>query len=112
VTYEGGRHQRPKGFAEDCRKYNAAAELGWTLLRYTPAQVRAGWPLEQVQRVYRQLEREQHERAPGGLVDRRRTIALMASARAAAPLETKHRMPTSVGEVMIVPPPLPKMAVE
>jgi len=30
-----GRHQRPTGFAKDCEKYNAAARLGWKVLRYT-----------------------------------------------------------------------------
>lgn len=30
-----GRHQTPQGFQEDLEKYNAAALLGWTVLRYT-----------------------------------------------------------------------------
>lgn len=34
-TWQGGRHNRPAGYAGDCRKYNAAALLGWTVLRYT-----------------------------------------------------------------------------
>jgi len=43
---EGGRHNSIKGYEKDCEKYNAAAVLGWRLLRYTtnmiiknPAQV-------------------------------------------------------------------------
>lgn len=29
-----GRHQSPKGYAEDAQKLNAATELGWKILRY------------------------------------------------------------------------------
>ena len=36
----GGRHTRYTGYAEDCAKYNAAAELGWLVLRYTGAMLR------------------------------------------------------------------------
>ena len=28
-----GRHNRPAGFIEDCRKYNEAALMGWTIIR-------------------------------------------------------------------------------
>lgn len=31
-----GRHMRQEGFAADCEKYNAAALLGWRILRLTP----------------------------------------------------------------------------
>lgn len=31
-----GRHIRPKGFVEDMDKYNAAAVMGWRVLRITP----------------------------------------------------------------------------
>ena len=34
-TWSGGRHTRGSGYAEDCLKYNEAAKLGWTILRYT-----------------------------------------------------------------------------
>ena len=40
ATY--GAHQRPKGFAEDCEKYNAAVKLGWRVLRYTTRMVTDG----------------------------------------------------------------------
>lgn len=30
-----GRHHRPEGFTEDCRKYNRAVLEGWRVLRYT-----------------------------------------------------------------------------
>lgn len=36
VEWKGsGRHTTPPGFDEDCRKYNEAAILGWTVLRFT-----------------------------------------------------------------------------
>lgn len=37
-----GRHQRPKGFENDCRKYNAAACCGFTVLRFTTDMVKSG----------------------------------------------------------------------
>jgi very-short-patch-repair endonuclease len=40
IEVEGrGRHQSDGGFAKDAEKYNAAAKLGWRVLRYTPAMV-------------------------------------------------------------------------
>jgi very-short-patch-repair endonuclease len=43
VEVEGrGRHQSFGGFEADAQKYNAAAKLGWTVLRYTPAMVMRG----------------------------------------------------------------------
>jgi len=33
--FVSGRHNRPSGMANDCEKYNAAALLGWKVLRYT-----------------------------------------------------------------------------
>ena len=30
-----GRHSRGEGFEKDCEKYNAAAALGWRVLRFT-----------------------------------------------------------------------------
>ena len=38
-VYSNGRHSRGKGFTEDCVKYNAAATLGWRVLRFTTEQV-------------------------------------------------------------------------
>ncbi len=39
----GGRHGNIAGFEEDCVKYNTAAFLGWTVLRYTGSQVKSGY---------------------------------------------------------------------
>jgi very-short-patch-repair endonuclease len=31
-----GRHNRGKGYEDDCEKYNAATMQGWRVLRFTP----------------------------------------------------------------------------
>lgn len=38
-SYRGGRHQSFKGFQADCEKHNAAAMLGYRVLRYTGADI-------------------------------------------------------------------------
>lgn len=55
----GGHHQRPAGYARDCEKYNAAQAQGWTLLRFTPIQVKAGYAI-------REIEAALHRAAFGG----------------------------------------------
>lgn len=50
-TWSGGRHVRGKGFEEDCRKYNAAVELGWKLFRYTTKMVEDGDAVFQIERI-------------------------------------------------------------
>jgi hypothetical protein len=47
----GGRHGNIAGFEEDCVKYNTAALLGWTVLRFTGSQVRSGFAIAMTQRV-------------------------------------------------------------
>ena len=37
-----GRHTRGSGFVKDMDKYNKAACLGWSILRFTPDQIRNG----------------------------------------------------------------------
>jgi very-short-patch-repair endonuclease len=34
-TWNYGRHTRPKGYQNDCNKYNAAQALGWKVFRFT-----------------------------------------------------------------------------
>ena len=34
-----GRHNRPKGYIKDMEKFNAAAEMGWVVLKFTPQQL-------------------------------------------------------------------------
>lgn len=41
-TWGGGRHTRGAGFEEDCHKLNAAAVLGWRVLRATGGMVHDG----------------------------------------------------------------------
>lgn len=38
--FSGGRHTRGAGFLADCEKLNAAAMLGYRVLRYSPTQLR------------------------------------------------------------------------
>lgn len=55
ATYAGGRHVRGAGYAKDCEKYNAAACLGWTVLRYTSDMLRnnPGRVLDDVMEIIR-----------------------------------------------------------
>lgn len=45
-----GGHNSPEGYAANCEKYNAAAELGWFVFRYTVKQARTV-AVFQIQRV-------------------------------------------------------------
>lgn len=46
-----GRHTTGSGFAKDLEKLNAAAELGYRVLRFTPSMIEDGSALAQIQRV-------------------------------------------------------------
>ncbi len=46
-----GRHQRAKGFAADAEKYNAAAALGWRVLRFTSDMVEDGRAIDSLRAV-------------------------------------------------------------
>jgi len=50
-VFKQGRHTRGTGYTKDCEKYNAAAENGWRVFRYTTAQVNQGLAIEQLKRV-------------------------------------------------------------
>jgi very-short-patch-repair endonuclease len=50
-AFTRGRHTRGVGFVKDMEKYNAAALLGWRVLRFTPAQVNDGTALSVVERA-------------------------------------------------------------
>jgi very-short-patch-repair endonuclease len=45
-----GRHAHADGFREDCRKYSAAAELGWTVIRFDPQMVKKREAIEHTMR--------------------------------------------------------------
>ena len=48
----GGRHQSGTGFENDVTKYNAAALLGWLVLRATTRQVRSGYAIEILRQAF------------------------------------------------------------
>jgi very-short-patch-repair endonuclease len=50
-AWTGGRHVTGSGFNKDLEKYNTAAELGYTVLRFSTAMVNDGSALAQIQRV-------------------------------------------------------------
>ncbi len=56
IEFEGGvfvegRHTRGAGFVADCEKYNAAAVLGFTVLRFTDKHVRQGTALATIEKA-------------------------------------------------------------
>lgn len=40
-VFDNGRHVRPTGFIKDMEKYNALSILGYSLLRFTPQQMKS-----------------------------------------------------------------------
>ena len=52
-NWSGGRHVTGSGFEKDCEKYNAAGELGWTVLRYTKKMITSGEAVAQIERMIR-----------------------------------------------------------
>jgi very-short-patch-repair endonuclease len=50
-SWVAGRHTRGSGFEKDAEKLNAAAELGYRVLRYTPKMIESGEALEQIRRI-------------------------------------------------------------
>lgn len=46
-----GAHTRGAHFRSDCEKYNAACELGWSVLRYTDREIKSGTAIAQIERV-------------------------------------------------------------
>jgi very-short-patch-repair endonuclease len=47
-VFSQGRHTRGKGFEDDCEKYNAAALMGWKVLRFSTGQVKSGMAINTV----------------------------------------------------------------
>lgn len=47
-VWTGGRHTRGKGFINDMEKYNAAAAMGWTLIRCVPDDLMNGKAIKQL----------------------------------------------------------------
>lgn len=57
-VWSGGRHTRGGGFSGDVEKYNAAALLGWTVVRATAKEVSNG-TTESIVRLWLSGQREQ-----------------------------------------------------
>lgn len=55
-TWQIGRHQRASGFAADCEKYNAAAVLGWRVLRFTTEMIVSGAAIDEVRAILAALD--------------------------------------------------------
>lgn len=49
--WSGGRHTRGKGFIADMEKYNAAAILGFKVLRFDTQQVKSGLAIKQIENL-------------------------------------------------------------
>lgn len=47
----GGRHTRGKGYIGDMEKYNSAAMMGFTVLRFSTEQVKAGVAIKQIEQL-------------------------------------------------------------
>lgn len=51
--WSGGRHTRAKGYLGDLEKYNAAAILGFKVLRFDTQQVKSGLAIKQIENLVR-----------------------------------------------------------
>ena len=50
-TWIFGRHTRPKGIENDCRKKNEATLLGWKVFEFTTDMVKSGEALETIKKA-------------------------------------------------------------
>ncbi|MDC4620718.1 DUF559 domain-containing protein [Acinetobacter baumannii] len=49
--WSGGRHTRGNGYIGDMEKYNSAAMMGFTVLRFSTDQVKAGVAIKQIEQL-------------------------------------------------------------
>ena len=56
-TWNGGRHVTGAGFQADAEKMNSAVLEGWFVMRFTGTQVRSGYALQTVERVFESSRR-------------------------------------------------------
>ncbi|WOE32157.1 MULTISPECIES: hypothetical protein [unclassified Acinetobacter] len=49
--WSGGRHTRGNGYLGDMEKYNAAQELGYSVIRFSTAQVKSGMAIGQIEKM-------------------------------------------------------------
>lgn len=59
-VWNRGRHVRPKGFEDDCEKYNQAALWGWVVIRVTTSMINDGRAIKIVQKAYNTLYCDMH----------------------------------------------------
>lgn len=52
--WSGGRHTRPKGFAQDLQKYSEALAGGWTVYRCDKALIDSGRAIEVIAKLLRE----------------------------------------------------------
>lgn len=52
-VHSKGRHTRGAGYEADCKKYNAAALAGWTVLRYSTSMVTSGIASTEIEQAYK-----------------------------------------------------------
>ena len=52
ITPEGGRHQRMRGYSEDCAKYSEAAIRHWRVIRVTSMMIKRGVALDMLERAF------------------------------------------------------------
>lgn len=87
-TYSNGRHTRGSGFADDCTKYNAAALLGWTVLRFPGTALND--PQTVVKTVRTALGLRKHPGLRAELRTRQRTALARALSKRPEPPKTKR----------------------
>lgn len=66
-TWVGGRHNRGAGYERDCEKLNAAALLGWRVLRFTMAMVKDGRAVTVLEQALRHVRQTPTEHAGAGI---------------------------------------------
>ncbi|HAV5522845.1 DUF559 domain-containing protein [Acinetobacter baumannii] len=50
-AFSNGRHTRGEGYIGDMEKYNSAAMMGFTVLRFSTEQVKAGVAIKQIEQL-------------------------------------------------------------
>ena len=96
-TGGGGRHQRPRGYTEDCHKYNAAALEGWVVLRFTPEMIRSGHASRLVAEL---LERRRSSSGPASVSERTRGSKALRSVCASRSRSIISAPPVSSAVIM------------
>lgn len=62
-----GRHNRPSGYLKDMEKFNAAAALGWVVLKFTPEELYKRATFDMIRQTIKTIEDERKINANQGL---------------------------------------------